>query len=79
MFTGEATGISPNDGPNGTNTEDKGKDYRAGILYIKFGPIKIGYDSEQIRDKTQNWYHDILGIPRFKKTDKKPHWIWQIG
>lgn len=65
-----------------TNTyiEADGKDYRAGILYLKIGSIKIGYDSEAIRDITQNKLHEMFGWPTFKiNSKKKSHWIWEIA
>lgn len=64
-----------------TNTyiEAEGKDYRAGIFYIKIGSIKIGFDSEAIRAITQNKLHEMYGWPTFKiKTKKKSHWVWEI-
>lgn len=62
-----------------TNIEAEGKDYRAGILYLKIGSLKIGYDSETIRNMTQNKLHENYGWPIFKiKTKKKPRWIWEI-
>ncbi|MFZ5942320.1 MAG: RHS repeat-associated core domain-containing protein [Bacteroidota bacterium] len=65
------------DGPNGTWIEEK--EYRAGIIYLKLGPLKFGIDSEGIRDWIQNGYHDRINNKRFRKTDKKARFIWQLG
>lgn len=74
--TGRAIG---KDNETDTNIEAEGKDYRAGILYLKIGSIKIGYDSEAIRDITQNNLHEKYGWPTFRiKTKKKSHWVWEI-
>lgn len=46
------------------------------------GVIKIGYNSEDIRDATQNWLHDLpfIKTPRFP-VNKKKHpnkWHWEF-
>jgi hypothetical protein len=72
-------GINKDLGPYGTYEEN---DYRAGILYFQLGFIRIGYNSESIRDKTQNWVHDKwFSSPRFP-IDKFKHpdiWYWEFN
>lgn len=66
-------------GPNGTYSDNE---YASGILYFKIGAFKFGYNSETIRDKTQNWAHDtIFPTPRFP-VNKKKHpnkWYWEFS
>lgn len=59
-------------------TKEEG-DYRAGIIYLKIGSWKFGYDSEFIRDKIQNTLHEMWGYPKFKVKNKKSHFVWQFG
>ncbi|MFW5762498.1 MAG: RHS repeat domain-containing protein, partial [Cyclobacteriaceae bacterium] len=54
-------------------------EYRAGILYMKFGGVKLGINDELIRDKTQNPFHDKIGTPRFEVLEKKTRFYWEIG
>jgi len=65
-------------GPFGTYSDNE---FSAGILYLQIGFIRIGYNSETIRDKTQNWAHDNwFSTPRFP-VDKKKHpdrWYWEF-
>jgi len=69
-------------GPYGTyksKDEYNPDQYRAGILYFKIGGFKIGYNSEGIRDKTQNMVHDNwFSTPRFKKLKRPGKWYWEI-
>lgn len=55
---------------NGDNPDE----YRAGVLYVGFGPFKIGANSEQIRNLFQNRFaHDFLckkDSPYFKVLDR---------
>lgn len=76
MNTSAWTGRPTND-VDGVYEEDY--QYRAGIFYLKIGPLKIGYDSETIRDITQNDLHRKNGWSIFPvKEDKKSHWVWEI-
>jgi RHS repeat-associated protein len=62
-------------GINGENPDE----FRAGILYVGFGPIKLGINSEGIRDKTQNWLHrNVTDDPTFRELPRKPKFYWQI-
>jgi len=48
-------------------------------MYYKIGPLRIGYNSETIRDKTQNWAHDHwFSTPRFRKLDRPDKWYWEF-
>ncbi|MDD3077753.1 MAG: SpvB/TcaC N-terminal domain-containing protein [Paludibacter sp.] len=72
-------GLNNDIGPYGTYEEN---DYRGGILYLQIGFIRIGYNSEAIREHTQNWVHDLpfIRTPRFP-VDKKKHpdkWYWEF-
>jgi hypothetical protein len=54
-------------------------EYRAGIVYQQIGFIRIGYNSETIRDKTQNWVHDTwFPTPRFRKLNRPGKWYWEL-
>ncbi len=82
IFTGNPNnyGFDPDQGPYGTYEENE---YRGGVLYFQIGPFKFGPNNETIRDKTQNWFHDLTFIhtPRFP-IDRKKHpnkWFWQLG
>jgi hypothetical protein len=47
--------------------------------FYKIGSIRIGYNSETIRDKTQNWAHDNwFSTPRFKKLNRPGKWYWEF-
>jgi RHS repeat-associated protein len=62
-------------GVNGENPDE----FRAGILYVGFGPIKFGMNSESIRDHTQNWVHrNLTNDPTFRVLPRKPKFYWQI-
>jgi len=55
-------------------------EYRAGILYLQIGFIRIGYNSEAIRDKTQNWAHDNwFATPRFSELNRPGKWYWEFN
>jgi RHS repeat-associated protein len=85
LFTGDpgpnrASRIKDEDGNYtiGINGEDP-DEFRAGILYIGFGPIKLGINSEGIRDNTQNWLHrNVTNDPTFKKLPRRPRFFWEI-
>jgi hypothetical protein len=56
--------------------------YRAGILYFQVGPVKIGYNSENIRDNTQNKLHKLLGTdknPLFTVMPRPDKWFFEFG
>ncbi len=71
--------IDRSSGPYGTYTGknnpygDPDK-YRHGLLYVGIGPIKIGYDSESIRNFIQNGFHDKIGSPRFRNLCGTPEY-----
>ena len=48
---------------NGTGDPDK---YRFGALYIKGGPVRLGWNSEGIRSGIQNKIHNWTGDPFFR-------------
>jgi hypothetical protein len=56
---------------------DPGK-YSHGIFYVGIGPLRIGRNSERIRNYWQNEYaHKPQGIPFFPVIPgKKPRWYW---
>jgi len=69
-------------GPNGTYAKVGDYDpdeYREGIFYVQIGALRVGYNSETIRDNTQNWLHDLIGTPRFKKLNRPDKWYWEIN
>jgi hypothetical protein len=85
LFTGDRDfrDIDYTDGPNGTyvkgpySNPDK---YRNGILYLGIAGLRIGWDSEGIRNYFQNTkVHDPMGIPRFKRTNKSGQPYFQFG
>jgi hypothetical protein len=65
-----------------SNGNDPDK-YRSGVFYIGFGPIKIGRNSEKIRNTFQNKFaHDFLmggESPYFLWLDKDPRWYFYFG
>jgi RHS repeat-associated protein len=74
-FTGNKTGTY--DG----GTADK---YRAGVVYVGFGPLKIGRNSEKNRHAIQNRFaHDFMmgGDSPYFRVDKskKSTWYFNIG
>lgn len=64
---------------NGDNPDE----YRAGVLYVGFGPFKIGANSEQIRNIFQNRFaHDFLcqgDTPYFKVLDRPSQTYFYFG
>ena len=66
-------------GTNGDNPDE----YRAGVLYVGLGPIKIGANSEQIRHFFQNRFaHDFLchgDSPYFKVLDRPKQTYFYFG
>ncbi len=76
----ENKGLS-DEGPYGTYESKDGynpDEYRAGILYIQIGSFRFGYNSETIRDRTQNWVHDHwFPTPRFRKLNRPGKWYWE--
>lgn len=69
-------------GPYGTYVakgDHNPDEYRAGIIYIQIGSFRFGYNSETIRDRTQNWAHDNwFATPRFKKLNRPGKWFWEF-
>jgi hypothetical protein len=90
MFTGDAgpnrtDNARPIDGHltyvrDGEYDPDK---YRAGVLSLGFGPIRIGRNSEGIRKVFQNQFaHDFLTGGKskwFKVLPIEPSWYWYWG
>ena len=66
----------------GANGEDP-DEYRAGVLYVGYGPIKVGMNSEQIRNIFQNRFaHDFLcckDSPYFKVLDRPTQAYFYFG
>ncbi len=54
-------------------------DYRAGIFYLAFGPLKYGINSEGIRNATQNILHRINGWPEFRIINTPASFYWEFG
>lgn len=61
----------------GGDIDDPGK--RAGVLYIGIGPLKIGSNSESIRDIFQNGCHNLFDYPEVLVLDKNPEFYWYFG
>jgi len=61
-------------------TADK---YRAGVLSVGIGPLRIGRNSEQIRKVFQNQFaHTFLtggDAKWFRVLEIKPKWYWYFG
>lgn len=54
--------------------------YRLGSLYVGYGNLKVGIDSEQVRHAIQNkGAHDAIGVPHFQVIDKKPSLYFYYG
>ena len=53
--------------------------YRFGGLFFKFGPVRVGGNSEGIRSRIQNKIHDWTGDPHFRKLDRKGRFYWYFG
>jgi hypothetical protein len=87
MMTGDAmeNGTKPFDNINGHDTYmgKNANDYRMGTLYFRFGPFRIGKNSEGIRKVFQNQFaHDFLtgGQSKwFEVLNLKPKRYWQFG
>lgn len=66
-------------GRNGENPDE----YRAGVLYIGYGPFRIGQNGEQIRNCFQNRFaHDFLcqgDSPYFKVLDRPGQFYFYFG
>jgi len=66
----------------GANGEDPDK-YRAGVLYVGLGPLKVGVNSEQVRHVLQNRFaHDFLcqkDSPYFKVLDRPTQGYFYFG
>lgn len=62
-------------------TGEHANDYRAGIVYAGFGPIQVGWNSEEIRDSIQNdTLHSWSGDPYFSYVEGKADRLyWHIG
>jgi hypothetical protein len=60
----------------GTGDPDK---YRLGALYVRGGPLKLGWNSEKIRNYYQNELHKIKGDPIFRVLDIKGRFFWYFG
>lgn len=89
VFTGDP-GLTKSDkrpdGDNNYGVSAYGSDpddprYRAGILYVGIGPIKIGINSERIRAAVQNGIHDNPAIdsPHFRELDIPDSPYFYIG
>ena len=60
----------------GTGDPDK---YRLGVLYVKTGPLRLGWNSEGIRDYIQNKkIHKWTGDPYFNKLSVNK-FFWYFG
>ena len=66
-------------GANGENPNQ----YRAGVFYVGFGPIRIGANNEQIRNVFQNQFaHDFLckgDSPYFQILDRPGQFYFHFG
>ena len=63
----------------GKNGEDPDK-YRAGVFYIGIGSLKVGWNSEGIRNCFQNkLIHEPGGYPYFKVLDIEPRFFFYYG
>lgn len=66
-------------GINGDNPDE----YRAGVFYVGYGPIKVGGNSEQIRNRYQNQFaHDKIcagDSPYFKVLDRPGQFYFYFG
>ena len=66
-------------GRNGDNPDE----FRAGVFYVGYGPIRIGRNSEQIRNLFQNRFaHDFLckgDSPYFKVLDRPAQNYFYFG
>ena len=66
-------------GKNGENPDE----FRAGVFYVGFGPVRLGGNSEEIRDVFQNHFaHDFLckgDSPYFKVLDRAPQVYFYFG
>ena len=94
LFTGDPglddadrqTAIDPTNHKNtyiiGKNGEDP-DEYRAGVLYAGWGPVKMGVNSEKVRDALQNRFaHSFLRgdrVPYFKMLDRPTQAYFYFG
>jgi len=89
MFTGDP-GLDPKNRTtaeiNGWDTYNSGtsnnRKYRVGALSVGFGPLRIGRNSEGIRNTFQNeLIHKNLNPPSplFQVLDIAPSWYWYFG
>ena len=63
----------------GKNGEDPDK-YRAGVFYVGIGSLKVGWNSEGIRNCFQNkLIHEPGGYPYFKVLDIEPRFYFYYG
>ena len=63
----------------GNNGENPDK-YRAGVFYVGLGSIKLGWNSEGIRNCFQNeLIHEPCGYPYFKVLDIRPQFYFYYG
>ncbi len=88
LHTGEATGIETINGIRQfTGGNINGPNRSNGIIYIGFGDVKIGWDSEGIRHALQNRLaHDhtirpVFGAnyPWVLRVNRRPRFVFQIG
>ena len=57
-----------------------GNEYRSGVVYFGWGPFRIGYNSEDIRETIQNkWMHKNTGDPYFQRVDYNSQWFFYFG
>lgn len=62
---------------SGTSNDPK---LRAGVLSVGFGPLRIGRNSERIRNTFQNeLIHKNIGTPLFKVLTIAPKRYWHFG
>lgn len=86
LFTGNPSDGSP---PDDRERRADGKEYynggtadqyRAGVFWVGFGAIRVGVNSEGIRNYWQNEkVHDPAGIPRFTVLKRKPELFFYFG
>jgi len=59
---------------------EEGEKYRLGALYVKGGPLRLGWNSEGIRSGIQDPIHDKRNTPRFSKEKlNRPFWFFGTG
>jgi RHS repeat-associated protein len=91
MGAGFGFNIFTGDKGNGAYVEEDGKQiytlnkrgdpdqYRFGGLFFKFGPIRVGRNTENIRAGIQNTIHNWTGDPHYRKLDRPKRFYWYFG